>query len=69
MIADRVFTMDVAAQLVPTVQNTVWGGVGGKQYGVVASLGIEELGWISSSDRSSWRGTMWSVVVGLWRSN
>ncbi|KAF8141387.1 acid protease [Boletus edulis] len=38
-IADRVFSMDVAAQLIPTDQNTAWGGVSGKQYGVVANLG------------------------------
>jgi len=39
MIADRVFSMDVTAQLIPTDQNTAWGGVAGKQYGVVANLG------------------------------
>ena len=38
-IADRVFTLDVAAQLIPTDQNTAWGGVAGKQYGVVGKLG------------------------------
>ncbi|KAG6381803.1 acid protease [Boletus reticuloceps] len=38
-IADQVFSMDVAAQLIPTDQNTAWGGVSGKQYGVVANLG------------------------------
>ena len=34
-IADHVLTMDVAAQLIPTDQNKEWGGVAGKQYGVV----------------------------------
>lgn len=38
-IAGRVFVMDVAAQLIPTDQNIAWGGVAGKQYGVVANLG------------------------------
>ena len=38
-IAGRVFSLDVAAQLIPTSQNTAWGGVAGKQYGVVANLG------------------------------
>lgn len=37
--ADHVFFMDVAAQLIPTDQNTAWGGVAGKQYGVVNKLG------------------------------
>lgn len=39
VIAGRAFTMDVAAQLIPTDQNIAWGGVAGKQYGVVASMG------------------------------
>ncbi|KAG6381825.1 hypothetical protein JVT61DRAFT_434 [Boletus reticuloceps] len=30
VIADRVFTMDVAAQLIPTDKNNAWGGVTGK---------------------------------------
>ena len=38
-IAGTVFSMDVAAQLIPTSQNVAWGGVAGKQYGVVANLG------------------------------
>ncbi|KAG8221143.1 acid protease [Butyriboletus roseoflavus] len=40
-IANRVFTMDVAAQLIPTDQNIAWGGVAGKQYGVVTKLGSD----------------------------
>ena len=40
-IADRMFTMDVAAQLIPTDQNIAWGGVAGKQYGVVSNLGTD----------------------------
>ncbi|KIJ65377.1 hypothetical protein HYDPIDRAFT_110424 [Hydnomerulius pinastri MD-312] len=38
-IGGTVFSMDVAAQLIPTDQNTAWGGVASKQYGVVANLG------------------------------
>ncbi|KIO07573.1 hypothetical protein M404DRAFT_8365 [Pisolithus tinctorius Marx 270] len=38
-IGDTIFSMDVAAQLIPTDQNEAWGGVAGKQYGVVANLG------------------------------
>ncbi|KAF8414426.1 hypothetical protein L210DRAFT_943335, partial [Boletus edulis BED1] len=30
--------MDAAAQLIPTDQNMVWGGVTGKQYDVVSNL-------------------------------
>ncbi|KAG6375312.1 acid protease [Boletus reticuloceps] len=37
-LADRVFSMDVAAQLVPADQNTAWGGVPGKRYGTVGHL-------------------------------
>lgn len=35
VIGDSVLVMDVAAQLVPQDENLVWGGVAGKQYGVV----------------------------------
>lgn len=38
-IGDTIFSMDVAVQLIPTDQNEAWGGVAGKQYGVVANLG------------------------------
>lgn len=38
-IADRMFTMDRAAQLFPKDQNTAIGGVAGTQYGVVTKLG------------------------------
>ena len=38
-IGGRVFSLDVAAQLIPTDQNTAWGGVAGKQYGVVGNTG------------------------------
>ncbi|KAG8221152.1 acid protease [Butyriboletus roseoflavus] len=38
-MADRVFTMDVAAQLFPSNEDIALGGVAGKQYGVVGSLG------------------------------
>ncbi|KAH7917858.1 acid protease [Leucogyrophana mollusca] len=38
-IGGTVFSMDVAAQLIPEDQNTAWGGEAGKQYGVVANLG------------------------------
>ncbi|KIJ21176.1 hypothetical protein PAXINDRAFT_107055 [Paxillus involutus ATCC 200175] len=38
-IGGSVFSMDVAAQLIPTDQNTAWGGVGSKQYGILANLG------------------------------
>ncbi|KAF9232454.1 acid protease [Melanogaster broomeanus] len=33
-IGGQIFSMDVAAQLIPTDQNTAWGGVASKQYGV-----------------------------------
>jgi hypothetical protein len=39
MIGGTVFTMDVAAQLIPVDQNTVWGGNPGLQYGTVGPLG------------------------------
>ncbi|KAF9224223.1 acid protease [Gyrodon lividus] len=38
-IGCRVFSMDAAAQLIPTDQNTFWGGDPSKQYGVVTNLG------------------------------
>lgn len=38
-IGGQVFSMDVAAQLIPTDQNTAYGGVAGKQYGVVSNTG------------------------------
>lgn len=38
-IGGTVFSMTVAAQLIPQDQNTAWGGVANKQYGVVSSLG------------------------------
>ncbi|KAF8125492.1 acid protease [Boletus edulis] len=34
-LADRVFSLDVAAQLFPADQNTAWGGVPEKRYGTV----------------------------------
>ncbi|KAH7909946.1 acid protease [Hygrophoropsis aurantiaca] len=40
-IGGTVFSMDVAAQLIPTDQNTAWGGETGVQYGVVANLGTD----------------------------
>ena len=39
VIGDMNFTLDVAAQLVLPSQNTAWGGVPGKQYGVASPLG------------------------------
>ncbi|KIK92610.1 hypothetical protein PAXRUDRAFT_146921 [Paxillus rubicundulus Ve08.2h10] len=38
-IGCTVFSMDVAAQLIPTDQNTIWGGVESKHYGVLGNLG------------------------------
>ena len=38
-IGDRVFTMDVAAQLIPKARNTAYCGDPKKQYGVVGKLG------------------------------
>ncbi|KAG6381827.1 acid protease [Boletus reticuloceps] len=38
-IAGRVFSLDVAAQLIPKDQNTAWGGDVKKRYGVVNHLG------------------------------
>ena len=38
-IGGTVFSMDAAAQLIPTDQNTAWGLSKNKQYGVVSYLG------------------------------
>ncbi|KAG9313431.1 acid protease [Chiua virens] len=59
-IAGRAFAMTPTAQLIPTDQSTAWGGVAGKQYGVVGNLGSLSWrrDWTSSSGRNSWRGTM-----------
>ncbi|KAG1747768.1 acid protease [Suillus paluster] len=43
-IGDTVFSMDIAAQLVPLDQNTAWGGQAGVQYGVVGKLGTDSGG-------------------------
>ncbi|KAG2740758.1 hypothetical protein P692DRAFT_201857667 [Suillus brevipes Sb2] len=39
-ISGTVFSMDAAAQLIPSDQNTEWGLSANKQYGVVSYLGI-----------------------------
>lgn len=70
LIAGRVFTMDVAAQLIPTDQNEAWGGVAGKQYGVVANLGTnsgEGLDFIIGQKFLE-RYYVVSVALRLWRS-
>ena len=39
-IGGWVFSLDVVAQLIQADQNTAWGGVAGKQYGVVGGTGV-----------------------------
>lgn len=39
VIGDRVFTLDVAAQLFPKYQDVALGGVAGKQYGTIGNMG------------------------------
>jgi hypothetical protein len=40
-IGGHVFSLDTAAQLIPSDQNAVWGGKTGVQYGVISNLGTD----------------------------